>query len=257
MPPIGQLNDLAEQGEKAFDEPVPINWDGTILGRYAVWQLACRQKHETLLCIEYRLDEEEVFRWLLRDMSPREGQNDYRRITFALEMEPLLQEKAKANQRAGGQSKGLPNLAKAQPVHIRVEIAKASGVSTGSVGKVQVLKSNGHPDILDALWAGEISIDGAWKWFNAYSADQQPKLLREFRLKGGIKKEIAKMVRQPEFRRRPPEFDLAGLLAALLELPLAESGEVLVLEVQVPGRAVAVSRELASLLYRQGDLPLS
>ena len=89
------------------------------------------------------------------------GLNDFNRILLALELEPWLKQQARFNQQFGGQRKGSSNLTEADRLDVRSEIAAVAGVSTGNVSKVRQLASTAHPDLLEALRAGEISIHRA------------------------------------------------------------------------------------------------
>jgi hypothetical protein len=65
------------------------------------------------------------------------------RVENELELGKLLKAKADANLKNGGRAgadftnRGLSNLTKADPIHVRKEIAKAAGVSEGTVAAVQ------------------------------------------------------------------------------------------------------------------------
>jgi len=69
---------------------------------------------------------------------------------LALDLEPDLTEKARANKQVGGQQKGWSNLTKAEQVHVRSKIAKAAAVSTGNVTKVKQLLESIVPEIREA-----------------------------------------------------------------------------------------------------------
>lgn len=80
--------------------------NGIIIDGYARWELARRQGRQTIPCLEYDLTDEEALRWLIQSHRPSRGLNSYSRVLLALDLEPRLQERARANQQAGGQNKG-------------------------------------------------------------------------------------------------------------------------------------------------------
>jgi hypothetical protein len=156
--PASKLSALAELGDLAFREPLVITRECTILDGYARWQLAQLQGRSTLPCIEYKLTEAEALHWILQSHRRSNGLNDFIRILLALELEPGFKEKARPNQRVGGQNMGSSNLTEAGTLDVRCEIAAAAGVSAGNVSKVKQLTAAAHPAIVQVLRSGEISM---------------------------------------------------------------------------------------------------
>jgi len=146
-----QLSALAALGDLAFLEPLLITRDGIIIDGYARWELARRQGRLTLPCIEYQLTQAEALAWLLQSHRSSDGLHAFCRTLLALELESWLKEKARANQQAGGQNKGSPNLTEAQRLDVRKEIARVAGVSVGNVTKVKQLTTTAHSDVIKAL----------------------------------------------------------------------------------------------------------
>ena len=89
----------------------------------------------SILCIEHDLTEEAALRWLIQSHRPSRGLNAYSRILLALDLQPSLQEKARANQRAGGRNKGSSKLTEGNRLDGRSEIAAVADVSTGNQGE--------------------------------------------------------------------------------------------------------------------------
>ena len=83
---------------------------------------------------------------------------------MALELEPWFRERAKSNQRFGGREKGSAYLAEAERLDVRIEVARAAGVSAGNVSKVKRIVQSGIPEIREALLTGEIRINRATIW---------------------------------------------------------------------------------------------
>lgn len=104
-----QLSALASLEDLAFREPIVITLNRTIIDGYARFQLAQQLRRESIVCIEHDLSEEEALRWLIRSRRPSRGLNAFNRVLLALDLEPILQEAARANQQWGGQNKGKSN----------------------------------------------------------------------------------------------------------------------------------------------------
>jgi hypothetical protein len=152
---------------------VEIN-DGYIIDGHARWELARHQKRETLQCLAYEVSEAEALQWILRTHQRSNGLSAFQKILLALDLEPSFQEKARSNQRAGGQHKASSNLKEADKLDVRREVAAVAGVSVGNVSKVKHLKLSAHTELLEALRTGEISIHRAWFW-----SRESPEMQRE------------------------------------------------------------------------------
>lgn len=131
------LSIVAGRGEAAFADPITITHENVILEGYALWQLAKFQSRATVPCIVRRMDQEAALLHLLSRNRGSKGIGDFVRILLALELEEWLRERAKSNQRFGGRDKGLTHLAEANRLDVRVEVARAAGVSAGNVSKVK------------------------------------------------------------------------------------------------------------------------
>jgi len=234
---VSQLSALAALGSLAFREPIVVTRNGTIIDGHARFQLAQRQGRETLSCLEYDLTEEEALRWLIQSHRPSWGLNAFSRVLLVLDLEPFLQERARANQRIGGQYKGSSNLTEAQMVDSRSELAAAAGVSTGNIRKVEQLIEFAHPVIKQALKADEISIHLAWQW-RRLSAQQQLEKLEDHRSRRGtnqtsrrlIQKHVARLSRPPLI---PPT--LSDLFKTVTPAGAALFDSILVSEIDAPG----------------------
>jgi hypothetical protein len=253
--PASKLSALADRGDLGFQEPLLITREGTILDGYARWELARLQGRLTLPCIEYELTEADALRWLLDRHRRSKGLNDFIRILLALELEPLLKEKARSNQRAGGQTKGSSKLTEAERTDVRFQIATAAGVSVGNVTKVKQLVSSGHPDLLEALRRSELSIHRAWKW-SRESGGRQIDVLRTYRNTRGVNTAIRELVA----RHKPNSLvtpDLMSLVRRLSRFKAEESTSVNVALIRVPGKTIFVTEELMrSLPPYQESIPI-
>ncbi len=94
--------------------------------------------------------------WIIRNQFGRRNINLYQRADLGLVLEPLLAEKAKANQVKAGKEKLLQNSAEA--VDTRKEVAKASGVSHDTIAKVKVINAQAPESVKEKLRSGDTTI---------------------------------------------------------------------------------------------------
>lgn len=244
--PVSELSSIAEQGDLAFREPLVITRERIVID-YARLELARRQGRPTLHCIEYELTEEEGLRWLLQRHRRSNGLKDFCRILLALELEPYFRERAVSNQRLGGQNKGSSRLTEAERVDVRKQIAAAAAVSVGNVTKVKQMVGSAHPELLDALRGGEVSIHWAWKC-STESPDQQLEALRTYRNKKGVNKTIRDLISRHGPRNLPTAPDVGSLVRRLSSLSSSECSSVRVMVVPVQGKMIFVTEELVQSL---------
>lgn len=242
-----KLSALAEQGDLAFREPLVITRDRIVIEGYARWELARRKERLTLPCIEYELTEEEALRWLLLRHCRPKGLSDFCRISLALELEPSFKAKALSNQRLGGRLKALSNLTEDSTVDVRKEIADAASVSVGNVAKVKQLLKTAHPELLEALRSGEISIHRGWKW-SKEAPQQQTDALGAYRAEKGVRQAIRDLTSQHQQTSLPAAPDPESLVLRLSELKPDEYSVVNVSVIRVPGKAIFVTEELIQSL---------
>ena len=248
--PASKLSALANRGEFAFLEPLLITRDHTIIDGYGRWGLAGKQGRLTLLCLEYELAETEALLWLLQRHRRSHGLNDFSRILLALDLEPWLKEKARSNERVGGQRKGSSNLTKAERLDVRAEIAAAAGVSVGNVTKVKQLMKTAHPKIEEALRAKEISIHRAWQW-RQLSPERQLKELELYLSQRGTNKIASRLIRRHVAKRLPLPPDQPNLGDLLRCRPMHETGELAsigVVVIDAPGNIAFLTKGALRIL---------
>jgi hypothetical protein len=248
-----ELSALASSRELAFREPIVITQNRTIINGYARWKLAQQQGRTTLLCIEYDLTEAEALRWLIRSHRPSQGLNAFSRVVLALDLEPSLQERARSNQQAGGQNKGSSYLTEAQRVDVRSEIAAVADVSVGNVTKVKQLAKTGHPDVLQALREGEISIHRAWRWSKEPPANQREAMALP-QCKRNIKKDMRILASRHGLKNLTSVPDPGNLIKQLSALESSKPGSFRVFVSNAQGRNICVTKELLLELGAQGEL---
>ena len=242
-----QISTLAIQGDQAFCEPLVITRDNTIIDGYARWELARHLGREILSCLEYHLSESEALQWILRTHQRSKGLNSFNRIVLALDLEPPFQEKARSNQRIGGQNKVSSNLTEAERIDVRAEIAAAAGVAVGNITKVKQILTAVHHDLIEALRSGEISIHRAWGW-RQETAEKQRDILLQYRSERGIKKTIRELISRHRSRKNSLDLDLTNLACRLSTLRPNQLTSVKVGIVKSSGRALYLTEELAAAL---------
>jgi hypothetical protein len=253
--PVTALSVAVSQAGLGLDEPIAITQDNVILKGYAQWQLATLQSRKKVSCIEYRLSEEEALHWLLQSHRRSPVLNDFARIVLALDLEPFLQEKARSNQRSGGQSKGSSTLTEATRMDVRSQIAAAAAVSSGNVTKVKQVHNLAHPDVLDALRLGELSIHRAWQW-RGLRLEQQAQRLFQHQSAKGVRKTIRQLVSQHLPDEARPVFTVRELLRGLQEVDGERFPAIQVAVVDSPGFGILVSKELFHAIDSQKELLL-
>jgi hypothetical protein len=230
--PAAELSALAERGEEAFREPLVITRDRFVIEGYALLELARRQGRPTLLCIEFDMNETEGLQRLLWKSRRSNGLNAFSRILLALDLEPGLKEKARSNQRAGGQHKGSSKLTEADSVDVRSKVAREAGVSVGNVTKVKQLVKTQSSTLQGALRAGQIRIHKAWKW-RQLSPEGQLKELELYLSQKGTNRVIRQLIKRHVAKRQPIPPTQPNLGDLLNCRPLHETGELASISVVV------------------------
>lgn len=245
-----QLSALAALGDLAFREPIVITRGRAIIDGYARWQLAQRQGFTTILCLEHDLTDEESLRWLIQSHRPSRGLNAFCRILLALDLEPFLQEQARANQRTGGRNKNASNLTEANALDVRSEVAAAAGVSTGNVTKVKQLKRMADPRIEQSVRAGQISIHRAWQW-SRLPHQQQLRELEEYQSRKGTNQTSRRLIKKHVATLAPSKLippSLSDLLKPFVPDRWLPLDSIVVTEIDAPGNVAYLTVDALRIL---------
>lgn len=99
--------------------------------------------------------------WILRNQLGRRNLNDFQHTETALQLKPLIEEQARANQGERTDIRQNSDEGYLAPTPIRTDetIANMAGVSRDTVRKVENIKANAEPEIIDAVRSGSISIN--------------------------------------------------------------------------------------------------
>jgi hypothetical protein len=251
---VARLSAIAASWNPSKLDPISITRDGTILKGHEVCELARRMGVERVACLEYDLDEAEALLWIIQHSHQDQELNSYHRIVLALDYEPSLRERARENQRLGGQFKDSTTLSEAHAVDCRREIAALAGVSEGTLAKVRRLLQAGCPELLEALREGEVSIHCASLWLR--NPKKQLDQLTLHRSLLGITSTIDSLLN----RHRVPhpagsgQLDIQRIGSALAAMDPERKTSVLVDVIQTTGEVILLSNELLQALESQGEL---
>ncbi len=168
-----RLSALARQGGLGVQEPILVTQDLHILAGNEVWELAKLEHRRSVTCLQVTVTEESSLLKLIQSHQRLAGLNDFTRILLALELEHGYKERARANQSRGGKLKLPANLTEGPPIDVRKEIAAAAQVSVGNVTKAKKLIASAHPEVLEALKRGDVSMHRASQWLDLSLWSQQ------------------------------------------------------------------------------------
>lgn len=171
-------------------EPL-IVWNDVLIDGHNRYEIAQRYnlKYEVK---EMNFDNEnEAMLWMLRNQLGRRNLTNYDRSLIALKMKPLIEVKAKENQRIGGEikDKGLQISAEAK-VDTRKELAEIAKVSHDTINKVERIEAKAPEIVKQQIRNSTISINEAVKRTDAI--DKASEVVKE--------KIITAITKEPEKR---------------------------------------------------------
>lgn len=101
-------------------------------------------------------DDRTATEWIILNQFGRRNISAYDRARLALELKPIIAEKARENQRGGQGGVLLPQIS-AKATDTRQELANIAGVSHDTISKVEKIETS--PDISAKVKSGELSIN--------------------------------------------------------------------------------------------------
>jgi hypothetical protein len=251
-----RLSAIAKSWDPLNLDPICITRDNKILKGLEECEFARMKNIEKVSCLEYDLDEEGQIRWILEHHRKPEYFNDFVRIVVALELKPLLRERARRHMQIGGQSKGSMNLPEVERIDCREKIADAADVADVQVSKVEELLQRGNLELLKALRNGEVRIHRASVWLKnpEHLSDQ---LLRH-RTVSGITKKVNTFLQKHRSKPRAPDrpLDIRRLGNALAGMDSGRLADVVVAPIRASGQVLLISEQLLQNLETQGELNL-
>ena len=139
-----------------------IVWNGVLLdghNRYKIAQEYGLSYDVQEMAFDSRADAEI---WVIKNQLGRRNLLDFVKSELVIKkLAPLLMAKAKENQ--GARNDILPTLAKSEPINTREELAKAAGVSHGTIAKVKKIIQSATPEVKEAARVGTMSINQAYQ----------------------------------------------------------------------------------------------
>lgn len=117
----------------------------------------------------------EAREWIILNQLARRNLPMHERARLALELKPIYEEKAKANQRSAGGS--VPTKTP-KPIDTRKELSKISGVSENTISKVEKIEREAPEPIKQASRRGEISVNTAYQ-ITKLPDEKQDKIIKE------------------------------------------------------------------------------
>lgn len=174
--------------------------------------------------------------WIVRNQLGRRNISDFVRAELALIAKPLIEAKAKANQRASGGP--VPKNSTEPPIETREVLADMAGVSNNTVRKVEKIKETASPELLQAVRAGEVSINTAAD-IATLSADRQAAVISDGK---GASLAIAKEIRKKRVADNREQRDTQKRDAMSLPLP---SGEYRTIVIDPPWPIEKIVRDIA------------
>jgi transcriptional regulator with XRE-family HTH domain len=141
-----------------------VVWEGILVDGHSRFEI-CNHigkgfKTVPLLRVDTR---EGAMAWMLDNQLARRNVNDFQRSELALKKEALLAAVAAKKQKKGiSQNEDLStNLSKGSAMDTRRDLAKAAGVSEGTLAKVKKIKTSAIPELVEKVRSGEVKIDVA------------------------------------------------------------------------------------------------
>ena len=231
-------------------DPLMTTTDGTILDGHARWQVAMQRQQTTVPCLVCDVSQEEALEIVIQRHRAAGGLNAYARILLALSLEAHLR-KQTASSAATNVGGGTPssNLTKRESRDVRRDIARIAGVSTGNVTKVKQVLDEVISEIREGLRRGDVSIHRAWKWRTLNEKAQRDALWTH--QNRGIKTTIRQLVRN--HTNSPPSHPSEIEPTVFRGLATCDLANLTVAVVEVPGRAVVVTRACYEDLRRRAD----
>jgi hypothetical protein len=154
-----------------------ILWDKTIIDGHNRYEI-CSKHNISFKARKRHFDNrDEVKEWIILNQFGRRNLSPYQRSELALKLKPLIQVKAKENQKEhGGTAPGktlIQNTGEVKSIRVDKELAKIAGVGHDTIYKVEQIQKHAHEDIKEKVKSGEISIRQGYLSINPKKEDNQ------------------------------------------------------------------------------------
>jgi hypothetical protein len=141
-----------------------VIWNGTLVDGHNRYEICTRHKIRFDTKEHQFANRDEVKEWIIRHQFGRRNLSPYQRSELALQLKPLIQAKAKENQKEhGGTAPGKTLSQNSDKVlkpkiDTTKEIAQIAGVSHDTIFKVEQIQKNATEDVKQKVKSGEMSI---------------------------------------------------------------------------------------------------
>jgi hypothetical protein len=251
---VEEFNEAARRGTRSLQEPILIATCGTILAGIGQWRSALFEGTQEVNCIEYLLNEEECLEFILRYHQRRRVWNAFVRTWLALTREPILQQRALDNMRAGGRYKGSANLPDLQRIDVRQAVSSLAGVGACSVTNVKTILKLAHPRLIEALRDGTITINRAIQFCKWSRAEQLEQFIR-YSEERATNKVIRRSIARP--KEETTSLHAVTVLNALQQQEVLQPGSVVVRVGRHQRTVILVGRDLLPEPHFQKELKLT
>lgn len=138
-----------------------ILWQGVIIDGHNRYEIAQKHGIKFETAEKNFADRDSVKIWIIKNQFGRRNLSAYDRSRLALQLEPLISEKAKVKQIESGGA--VPQKSAKPPIDTRAELATIAGVSHDTIAKVKTIELKATPEVKEKLSSGEVSINQAYK----------------------------------------------------------------------------------------------
>jgi len=136
-----------------------VTWKGLLIDGHHRVEI-CRKLGKPFNIREMQFaDREQVFLWMLNHQLARRNLTDYQRGVLALKQKELIASRGKQ----GARTDLLENSPNSSSLNTREEVAKAAGISSNTLAKVEKVEQKATPEVQQAVRDGAISINAAAK----------------------------------------------------------------------------------------------
>jgi ParB-like chromosome segregation protein Spo0J len=137
-------------------------WNNTIIDGHNRYRI-CTDNHIDFDVMEMELDSEDDAKiWIIKNQFGRRNINAATRAMLALELEPLIREKARENQLRKPESVLQNSVKQTKPVNTQKEVAKIAGISHSTIYEAKKVKESDNEEVKRQMVAGKISIHKAY-----------------------------------------------------------------------------------------------
>lgn len=143
-------------------EPL-VMWGDVLIDGHNRYSIA--QKHKLPYdTVQMEFDSDDAARlWIYRNQLGRRNLPLYERAKIALQLKPIIAEKAKERQARKPAESVLTNSSEQKPINTRREVAKIAGVAENTIQRVEKIEQEAPPEIKQKLQAGDLTINEAYR----------------------------------------------------------------------------------------------